>query len=168
MKQFLILSYILLLCLINSCSNPKHAASNQITIAVQPFSKCNSVFVDSVAQNIERNFHGKIILLQSIELPKSAFTNLKTPRYRADTLLKFLQKIKPTNVDFIIGITDKDISTTKKDTFGKIKTPIEKYNDFGVFGLGFRPGNASIISSYRLKSNNKQQMITRLQKISTH
>ncbi len=40
-----------------------------------------------------------------------------------------------------MGITTVDISTTKG-----------KYQDWGVMGLAYKPGNAGVASSYRLKN----------------
>lgn len=45
----------------------------------------------------------------------------------------------PDSLDYIIGLTDKDISTTKKAN-GKMLEPASKYKDLGIMGLGFCPG----------------------------
>jgi len=67
-------------------------------------------------------------------------------RYKADTLLTFLSSITPKG-HVSIGITDKDISTAK----GSIE-------DWGVMGLSFFPGNACVVSTFRLdKSNLREQ-----------
>jgi archaemetzincin len=61
-------------------------------------------------------------------------------RYRADSLIHWMRRqAKPDQV--FIGITDVDISTTKG-----------KYQDWGVMGLGYCPGNAAIASRFRLKN----------------
>ncbi len=44
-----------------------------------------------------------------------------------------------------IGLTSKDISTTK----GKIE-------DYGIMGLGYTPGNACVVSTFRVSKENKQ------------
>jgi archaemetzincin len=41
----------------------------------------------------------------------------------------------------VLGITDKDISSTKG-----------VHADWGVMGLGFCPGSACVISSFRVKN----------------
>ena len=66
-----------------------------------------------------------------------------------DQLIKILKETKPDSLDFIIGLIDKDISTTKKDSKGHPLEPISKYQDWGVFGLGYRPGVSCIVSTYR-------------------
>lgn len=53
-----------------------------------------------------------------------------------------MEKIaKPREV--YVGITTRDISTTKDDI-----------PDWGIMGLGFQPGPASVVSTFRLHKNN--------------
>jgi archaemetzincin len=56
--------------------------------------------------------------------------------------------------DVTIGLTTKDISTTKGDKL-----------DWGIMGLGYCPGNACVASSFRLKGINK---LEKLFKVSIH
>ena len=46
--------------------------------------------------------------------------NIKSPRYRADSILRILKREKPDSIDYLIGILNKDISTTKRDRKGNI------------------------------------------------
>jgi len=109
-----------------------------------------------IQQEIPDFYHVNVILLKPIDLPKNAYINVKSSRYRADTLIRFLRKNIDRNYDFIIGLTDKDISTTKySNTSTKtIKEPTYKYADWGIFGLGFMPGKSCIVSTFRLKEKN--------------
>ena len=50
-----------------------------------------------------------------------------------------------------IGLTNKDISATK----GKIA-------DFGIMGLGYRPGSACVASSFRLNSKNRNEQFYKI------
>lgn len=81
-----------------------------------------------------------------LDFPDDCYVNIKTPRYRADCMLRHLRKIMPDSFDYIMAVTSNDISTTKKG----VRDSSHKYFDWGIFGLGNRPGPASIISSYRL------------------
>lgn len=111
-----------------------------ITILVQPFTDIQPENVEFVVNEI-KNVYPNVKVLEPIDLPKSAFYKERN-RYRADSLILFLSK--KTEKDFVtIGLTSKDISTTK----GKI-------NDFGVMGLGFTPGKACIASNFRLNKKN--------------
>ncbi|MFB9845298.1 hypothetical protein [Mucilaginibacter ginsenosidivorans] len=51
----------------------------------------------------------------------------------------------------VIGLTDKDISTRK----GSI-------NDWGIMGLGFQPGNACVISTFRLSKERRMDQFYKL------
>ena len=47
-----------------------------------------------------------------------------------------------------------------------MKKPKSKYEDWGIFGLGYRPGNAAMVSTFRLRKPGLT--IERLQKVVTH
>ena len=84
------------------------------------------------------------VLRKNIPFPKSTFYAPRN-RYRADSLIKYLNSnIGKDSV--VIGLSRKDISTTK-----------DGVNDWGVMGLGYRPGNACIVSSFRLSKKNKTE-----------
>lgn len=79
-----------------------------------------------------------------------------------------MRRIKPDTVSHILGLTKVDISVTKYGDDGEIKAPEHKYKDWGIFGLGFRPGASCVVSNYRLKHSNKQKYIDRLKKVTLH
>lgn len=97
-----------------SCSeNTKKNTSKDenITILIQPFSDISSEQVNAVASNIKK-IYPKIKVLEPIDLPKSTFYQPRN-RYRADSLIYYLNK--RTSENFVtIGLTSKDISTTRK------------------------------------------------------
>jgi archaemetzincin len=79
-----------------------------------------------------------VVLLKQQALPAHAYYRPRN-RYRADSLIKWMAaKALPGEV--YVGLTQTDISTKK-----------DPYADFGVMGLGYLPGRACIISSYRLR-----------------
>ncbi len=65
-------------------------------------------------------------------------------------------------------MTNKDVSVTKKDADGKVLKPEWKYNDFGVMGLGYCPGNSCVVSTFRLKNKDKNLELSRLKKVVIH
>lgn len=138
------------------------------TLAIQPFGTWNEYDTKIVRKALSEFYHKEIIILPKVELPKSSFTNLKSPRYRADSLIRYLKRKKTDSIDIVIGLTDKDISTTKRMKNGEIKKPVHRYKDWGIFGLGFRPGSSCIVSSFRLKNTNQQKFEDRLNKICIH
>ncbi|MDP9960302.1 matrixin family metalloprotease [Chryseobacterium lathyri] len=111
-----------------------------MTILIQPFKDFNSETVTETAKKI-RKIYPNVKILNAIDLPKNAYYRDRN-RYRADSIIKFLDS--RTKEGFVtIGLTSKDISVTK----GKVK-------DYGIMGLGYRPGKACVASKYRLNKNN--------------
>jgi archaemetzincin len=125
-------------------------------------------WADTVSRTIREIYGYEVTILTSVPIPKSAFTHQKSPRYRADKLIKILKNSKPDSLDFIIGLINKDISTTKTDKYGRTLEPISKYQDWGVFGLGYRPGVSCVVSTYRFQEKNTDRFIDRLKKICIH
>jgi len=143
----------------------KSARTNK-TVGIQPLGSFPQVQIDSIQSAIQTQYGYQVVVLPKRELPENCFVQIKSPRYRADKLLKYLKSIRPDSIDFMLGLTATDISTTKKDKLGRIKQPKSKYEDWGIFGLGYRPGSACVVSSYRLSKPNKT--IERLQKVVVH
>ncbi len=158
--------YILLLFLLISCTH--HKTPEKKIVLLQPYKGFSAEEISLVKAIIDSCYHYNVIVADVKELPKSAYTSIKSPRYCADSLLVFQKRIKPNKVDFIIGLTHEDICITKKDKKGNIKQPIWKYTDWGIMGLGFCPGTSCIVSSYRLKSTNNKLYKTRLKKVVVH
>ncbi|WP_263601327.1 matrixin family metalloprotease [Chryseobacterium sp. PET-29] len=141
-----ILVYLLYLYALCSCSEQREKAIKDIeavTILVQPFKDMNSGDVEFLVKEIKK-MYPKVKILDPIDLPKNCYYKPRN-RYRADSIISFLSK--NTNHNFVtIGLTSKDISAAK----GNIK-------DFGIMGLGFRPGTACVASSFRLNKKNRNE-----------
>jgi archaemetzincin len=142
--------------------------SEETIVAIQPYKGFPKNKIDTLSKTIAAFYKLKVVVLPEIELPKSAFVNIKSPRFRADSIIRIQNRNCPDSLDFIIGLTDKDISVTKKELDGTIKKPEWKYNDFGVMGLAYCPGKSAVISSFRLKSNDSKLHFTRLKKVTIH
>ena len=155
----------LCLAIFTSCGKKP---SGEVVIGIQPFGSFSPSLVDTVKQAVREVYGFKTVTLQSQELPASAFVNIKSPRYRADLLLPYLKKTRPDSVDYVLGLTDRDISTTKKDAFGKLKKPESRYKDWGVCGLGYRPGPCAVVSVFRLKTNDRKRYMERFKKTCIH
>ena len=158
-KYFTLVSATIFLIIIALilCPNFSYKAINQETIvAIQPFGEFSSKEAKIMQEEIAEFYHVKTVLLKRVELPKNAYINVKSSRYRADTLIRFLRENMDSNYSFVIGLTDKDISVTKYSNKSEktIKQPNYKYADWGVFGLGFMPGKSCIVSTFRLKEKN--------------
>ena len=143
--------YILLFLLIFSCEKSKeNVIKNQeiVTILIQPFEDIKPQQLSEISENIKK-IYPNVKVLEPIKFPKSSYYKPRS-RYRADSIIKFLKLRTPEN-SVTIGLTNKDISATK----GKIA-------DFGIMGLGYRPGSACVASSFRLNSRNRNEQFYKI------
>ncbi len=165
------LSWILLLLFGLGCGVKQHdrvPVSRVLTVLVQPLGVVPAAQLDSVRLALELVHGAQVRIAGQVELPASAYTTLRSPRYRADTLIAWLRGIKPDSVDLIIGITAKDISVTKYGADGAIKEPVGKYRDFGIFGLGHIGGPSCVVSTFRLGDGRGPVFFDRLMKVTVH
>ncbi len=140
-----------LFLLIFSCEKSKDNAvknGEEITILIQPFEDVKPKQLAEISENI-RKIYPKIKILEPIDFPKNTFYQPRN-RYRADSIIKYLRTKTPNN-SVTLALTNKDISVTK----GKVA-------DFGVMGLGYRPGNACVASSFRLNTKNKNEQFYKI------
>ncbi|MES2703965.1 MAG: Zn-dependent protease [Bacteroidota bacterium] len=113
-----------------------------VTVLIQPFDDISPQQVKQVFNEVKL-LHPNTILAAPIKLPPGSYYQPRG-RYRADSIIKWLSARTPAG-HTTIALTSKDISTTK----GSVK-------DWGVMGLGYRPGNACVVSTYRLARKNQQ------------
>jgi archaemetzincin len=154
--------YLAFAVLLASCHD-----RDPISVGIQPLGSVDSTLTHAVLKTISQTFSARVYMLPSQPPPVSSFTNIKTPRYRADKIIEIFKKEKPDSLDYVIVVTEHDISVTKRDVLGNIKKPESKYQDWGVFGYGYRPGPSCVISSYRLK-NPPSKTKRRLEKVALH
>lgn len=133
-----ILIYLIPLLILISCT------SNKVkVIVIQPLGDFSEEEAQEVFKGI-KELNPSTVLNQTIPFPEEAYYKPRN-RYRADSLIRYLSaRIGKDSV--IIGFSKKDISVTKGE-----------FRDWGVMGLGYCPGNACIVSSFRLKKNNKSE-----------
>jgi archaemetzincin len=144
--------------------------SSKKVVGIQPFGDISSREIDSVMSSIIEMYDFEVVILKNEALPKNSYTEIRYPRYRADTLVQWLSDHRPDSVDIIVGLTNKDISVTKyKDNTREIKEPTWQYCDFGIFGLGRVGGQACVVSSNRLHGNaSTADFYKRLTRITCH
>lgn len=132
---------IFLILILTGCSNNiDNRKVPDIHIRILPLGNIKESYIKEAHDNILK-ISARAELLPAIAMPAMAFYAPRN-RYRADSLIRWMSRKAKSN-EIYIGITMQDISTTKG-----------KYADYGVMGLGYCPGKACIVSSYRLK--NKQ------------
>ncbi|RQO38386.1 Zn-dependent protease [Chryseobacterium sp. KBW03] len=136
-----------------SCSEKQSAIKKKeekpaITILIQPFKDIQPESVEKIAEGIKK-VYPNVKVLTAIDFPENTYYKERN-RYRADSIIKFLNS--KTKEGFVmIGLTSKDISATR----GKIK-------DFGIMGLGFRPGKACVASKFRLSKENQDEQFYKI------
>jgi archaemetzincin len=139
-------------CLLVGCKNqrnkPNHTPKKFTTVVVQPFGSIDSNQLNKI-NSVLATIFDSVVTQESISLPAHAYYAARK-RYRADSLIQYLANQAGKN-EVVLGITDKDISSTKG-----------VHADWGVMGLGFSPGSACIISSSRVKNK------TDLYKVALH
>ena len=159
-----LLTYLTILIVAAGCSKMNEPK----TIVIQSLSGFPDDLKDTIRQSIEDFYHFETIIYEDIQIPKEFYTTIKSPRYRADSIIRFLKINKADSVDHIVGLTTKDISITKYADDGQIKPPASKYKDWGIFGLGYRPGASCVVSIFRLKHQDKSKFIDRVKKVTLH
>lgn len=127
------------------------AANKKLTVIIQPFDDFPAASTLFIANELTKIFP-ETVISKPVNFPSDALNQTKT-RYRADSLIRFLAA-NTTEGTHTLGITDKDISTTKG-----------KFPDWGVMGLGYCPGKSCIASSFRLKGKNR---LEKLYKVAIH
>jgi archaemetzincin len=126
-----------------SCNNSDLSESERV-IVIQPLGEFKSSHSKDLLTGL-KVFKNQVYIKQSIEIPKSFYVHHRK-RYRADSIIKFLRQLHGKDT-LTVGITDYDISTTKNGI-----------QDWGVMGLGYRPGKSCVVSTFRLhKRNMKEQ-----------
>lgn len=129
-----------LLLLASVLATPSISAP-RIVIALQPLGSIDDRLVATAARGIENLYTGLMIgILERSVMPAEAYYK-KNKRYRAEILLRYLERKTDVKYVKVIGLTDRDISTTK----GNI-------HDWGIFGLASVDGRACVVSTFRLRS----------------
>jgi archaemetzincin len=161
-KEHLKVSCILLVVLALLFSTQANAQWKQ-PVALQPFGKIDWQLLQQVVNGIKKTFcKVEVDIRPAVPLPKYAYYKPRK-RYRAEKLLNYLEsfythQVKKKYVK-IIGLTRKDISTTKG-----------QYYDWGIFGLAYLDAGPCVVSTFRLKRNAKSQrhFMERLIKVVIH
>ena len=128
-----------------SCQQITQANS---VILIQPFNDFTPELTNSVYAKL-KEINPNTILKTPLQLPIKAYYPPRN-RYRADSLIKYLSNFGSADT-VIIGMTNKDISSTK----GSV-------SDFGIMGLGYCPGNSCVVSTFRLAKTNLSEQFYKL------
>lgn len=132
--------FVLALILTSGYVEKKHPLQKEVkrTVVILPLGKVDNSILIQVEDSV-RKYFPSVVVAKAENMPSSAWYKPRG-RYRADTLIHWMSKRASSN-QIWLGFTSTDISTTKG------KNP-----DSGIMGLGFCPGNACIVSSYRIRN----------------
>ena len=142
--QALLLPFLLLNACTMSSQDHKQSPPKEVTVYIQPFTDLPAAYLNYINKEFQKTFK-KVIMNPRVDLPARAYFKPRG-RYRADSLLSFLNLLTPANCH-TIGLTTKDISTSKGES-----------PDWGVMGLGNCPGTSCVASSFRLKGNKMEKL----------
>ena len=128
-------------------------AKSQIkTIYVRPLGNVDPSHIECVKHSLESFYKVKCVVLPQDPLTKDLLS-ISGTRYDAN---KILNRFNSKNNTIII--TEKDITTEHRG-----------YKEWGVLGLGYRPGTTCVVSTFRMKKNvTEQKLHDRLIKVSIH
>ena len=147
------LVYILLI--VNSCQTSEKPSTTS-NLQMVYFDDFDTSVIYKLTIDIEKFYKIKTVQLSKSSLPISSYYKPRN-RYRADSLIRFLNSKKKNRENIVLGLCSKDISVS-----------INKANDWGVFGFGYCPGNACVASTFRLKENTLPGFYARLKNVVLH
>lgn len=125
---------------------------------LQPLQFNDAKILTYLKDSIEKFYPVEIIIADAKDFATNSYYKPRN-RYRADSIIKWLKQIKPLSARTIVGIINKDVSVNKGT-----------HKDYGVMGLGYKPGNACVISTFRLRktANSQKHFRQRLFKVVVH
>ena len=176
---------ILLALTVVNCDSSSHSKEKKTQIQKTISQKENTIFlvyqkeinskhIEILKEHLEKAFpEYEIELHKAPALPKELRSTMHKERYRADSILRFLNLTYLDHALKVILITDKGITCTKYTTTGgvkKIKEPRYRYIDWGIFGLGACPGYTCVVSTKFLwaRKANEKIFLQRLKNIAVH
>ena len=167
-KSYVTLAVGLIIILMNSCYNGKKTSSAEVDsdtlctcppesfvhIDLQPLGDFTQKEANQLKEELEKHlvpiYLSEIEVLPKKDIPESCLYKPRN-RYWAGKILGFLKQQNQESDFVTIGLTHRDISTS-----------IHGQYNYGIMGLSFRPGDACVVSTFRLKRKDD------LWKVTTH
>lgn len=148
--------FLLSLALLGLYCRPSHDLPARIGLL--RLGEFDDQYFAQAKKEIELFYNAEVVDLGEKALPKLAYY-VPRKRYRADKLIQWLRETRPDSVDYIMGLTDTDISHTK----GEIA-------DYGIMGLAYNPGRSGVVSTSRVGrgAKDKGQVADRYSKLVLH
>jgi archaemetzincin len=122
-------------------------------IYIQPLGEVNQESLNYLKKSIKDFYGYDCVIKTKVDFTDDILASSRT-RYEASKILK-----KYNSNENILIVTEKDIAYWKSSQFP----------EWGIFGLGLRPGKTCVISTFRLKKKvTNQRMLERLKKVALH
>lgn len=127
-------------------------------IAVQPLGAVKQEDLAVLKAGITALYGAVVEVLPAKAMPESAYYPPRE-RYKAEKLLDVLETGTAPDFTKIVGVTARDISTSK-----------DEIEDWGIFGLGNLGGRACVVSTFRLRAGKIGEPVfhVRLVKVVNH
>jgi len=141
-KTYTYLFSIIFLSIFIFCKSDLRLTGNTIhfskKIIIQPIGHFDKSLLLQTKSEIQKHFN-QVVIMPQMEFSKRTNSNIRGKQI-ADSVIKELGSLAGTN-EIYVGITDSDICTNKKGN-----------PNYGIIGLGFKPGNANICSTKRIRN----------------
>lgn len=116
-------------------------------VQLQPMGSIPADLVVMLKDSLPRYYPIAVQIANPVALPANAYYKPRD-RYKADSILGYLQKVRPAGIRIAAAITGRDISARK----GMI-------NDYGLMGYSYSPGYVCVVSTYRLRKGNPSKQL---------
>jgi archaemetzincin len=130
-------------------------------IALQPFDNYDESVIYHLTFGIRDFYNKQTIVLPPITMP-AHFFDTTIRQYYADSLITLLSGLRNDTIVEVVGITHNPIFTIKG------KNDSLPYYDKNIFGFGYQPGSACIVSDSRFSSDYQTLHLNRLRKVIIH
>ncbi|MFT4062510.1 MAG: matrixin family metalloprotease [Edaphocola sp.] len=138
------------------------------TIAIQPMDNIPETEIALLRKHLKQFFKTDVAVNQRSATPPHYFNYQKGKRGAATKILDWLEDKRTEPATLVLGITNHDIFTAKKDSTGNVKQPESTYKIWGIFGLARVPGNTCVVSTARLQATKKGQLEKRTATVAIH
>jgi archaemetzincin len=133
----------------------KHTSS--LTVYIQPLGSVQQKNIDIIVSAMMSFYGCKVLVNKPLALTNDLLAESRT-RYEAGKILKKFNSNKK-----LLIITERDIAHQNIE---------RNITEWGIFGLGYRPGNTCVVSTFRLNRNNPTNSLQlfneRLSKVCLH
>ncbi len=126
-----------------------------VTVAIAPLGPFPAALLDEIERGLVAELRVAVVRAGPFALPQSAYYRPRN-RYRAERLLDFLRPEMRAPATRILGVTERDISTTAHGVY-----------DWGLLGLGDLGGRACVISTYRCRRTARDAAQTSFRMVTT-